>query len=284
MVSNPEFLREGTSVKDYYNPAMTVLGSDNQQAIDIMKELYAEINAPFEVVDIEVAEIIKYVNNSYHALKITFANEVGNVCKSLNIDSHQVMELFCKDDHLNISPAYFRPGFAYGGSCLPKDLKGLSTLAADQGVEAPVLKGVHPSNEEQKNIAYQMVKDSGKKKVGIIGISFKKGTDDLRYSPIIDVAERLLDQGFELNIYDQKVKLSMLTGTNKDYIDQHIPHLSDLITDDMKSVFDSSEVIVVNQNLEEVRELMKAHPDKQIIDLVRVVSDTSGGNYSGICW
>ena len=284
MVSNPEFLREGTSVKDYYNPAMTVLGSDNAQAIDIMKDLYAEIKAPFEVVDIEVAEIIKYVNNSYHALKITFANEVGNVCKSLNIDSHQVMELFCKDDHLNISPAYFRPGFAYGGSCLPKDLKGLSTLAADQGVEAPVLKGVHPSNEEQKNIAYNMVKDAGKKKVGIIGISFKKGTDDLRYSPIVDVAERLLQDGFKLNIYDEKVKLSMLTGTNKDYIDHHIPHLADLITDDMKSVFASSEVIVVNQKLQEVRDLMKANPDKQIIDLVRVVSETSGGNYSGICW
>ena len=284
MVSNPEFLREGTSVKDYYNPAMTVLGSDNAQAIDIMKELYAEIKAPFEVVDIEVAEIIKYVNNSYHALKITFANEVGNVCKSLNIDSHQVMELFCKDDHLNISPAYFRPGFAYGGSCLPKDLKGLSTLAADQGVEAPVLKGVHPSNEEQKNIAYNMVKGAGKKKVGIIGISFKKGTDDLRYSPIVDVAERLLQDGFELSIYDEKVKLSMLTGTNKDYIDHHIPHLADLITDDMQSVFGSSEVIVVNQKLEEVRELMKANPDMQIIDLVRVISETSGGNYSGICW
>ena len=194
------------------------------------------------------------------------------------------MELFCKDDHLNISPAYFRPGFAYGGSCLPKDLKGLSTLASDQGIDAPVLRGIHPSNEEQKCIAYRMVKEANRKKVGIIGISFKKGTDDLRYSPIVDVAERLLEDGIELSIYDDKVKLSMLTGTNKDYIDHHIPHLSELITDDMNAVFGASEVIVVNQTSDEVRELIESNPEKLIIDLVRVVPESSRGNYSGICW
>jgi GDP-mannose 6-dehydrogenase len=284
MVSNPEFLREGSSVKDYYNPAMTVLGCDNQQAIDIMQELYAEINAPFEIVDIEVAEIIKYVNNSYHALKITFANEVGNVCRSVGIDSHNVMELFCKDDHLNISPAYFKPGFAYGGSCLPKDLKGLGTLATDNGVDVPVLKSIHPSNEAQKDVAYNMIKEAGGKKVGIIGLSFKKGTDDLRYSPIVDVAERLLEDDCELSIFDEKVKLSMLTGTNKDYIEHHIPHLSQLITDDLRAVFNGADTVVINQNLPEVKALMEEFPNKKVVDLVRVVNEKSKGNYSGICW
>ncbi len=284
MVSNPEFLREGSSVEDYYNPAMTVLGCDNKQAINIMQELYAEINAPFEIVDIEVAEIIKYVNNSYHALKITFANEVGNVCRSLGIDSHNVMELFCKDDHLNISPAYFRPGFAYGGSCLPKDLKGLSTLATDNEVDAPVLKAIHPSNEAQKKVAYELIKKAGGNNIGIVGISFKKGTDDLRYSPIVDVAEQLLADGCKLSIFDEKVQLSMLTGTNKDYIEQHIPHLSELIIGDLRAVFKNSDTVVINQNLPEVEILMQEFPNKKVVDLVRVVPNKSEGNYSGICW
>jgi GDP-mannose 6-dehydrogenase len=284
VVSNPEFLREGTAVKDYYNPAITVLGSDNEKALDIMSEVYREINAPIEKVEVEVAEIIKYVNNSFHALKITFGNEVGNICKKLGIDSHSVMELFCKDDQLNISCYYFKPGFAYGGSCLPKDLKGLTTLARDSYVTSPVLEAIENSNQNQKKVAIDLITSSGKRKVGILGLSFKKGTDDLRYSPIVEVTEHLYGKGFEIQIFDENVNLSKITGTNKDYIDAHIPHLSELIESDYEKIFDFAEILVVTHKDERFNNLSTRFPDKTIVDLARVNDNYKSGNYEGICW
>lgn len=284
VVSNPEFLREGSAVHDYFNPPVTVLGSENEKAIELMKELYSNINAPTEVTEIKVAEIIKYVNNSFHALKITFANEVGNISKRLGIDSHQVMKLFSMDKILNISAYYFKPGFAYGGSCLPKDLKALKTLAHDNYIESPVLESIEKSNSNQKERVYDMVMKTGKNKVGILGLSFKKGTDDLRYSPSVEVTERLFGKGYELNIYDPFVNLSKLTGTNKEYIDQHLPHLSDLITDNLNEVISRSDVLLVTQKSKEFESIPKNYPNKIVLDVVRFIDKKTEGNYEGIAW
>lgn len=283
VVSNPEFLREGSAVKDYYNPSVTVLGGDNQKALDIMSEIYKDVNAPIEIVEIREAEIIKYVNNSFHALKISFANEIGNICKRLNIDSHNVMSLFCKDDILNISPYYLKPGFAYGGSCLPKDLKGLKTLAHDNYIYSPVIESIEKSNDNQKLIAIKLITSMKRKKLGILGLSFKAGTDDLRYSPIVDVAEHFLGKGYILNIFDENVEYSKLTGTNKNYIDIHIPHLSDLISNNMDSVIDASEIIVITHNIDGINKYIEKYPEKLFLDLVNV-TDKQYDNCEGISW
>ncbi|WP_017732510.1 UDP-glucose dehydrogenase family protein [Nafulsella turpanensis] len=284
VVSNPEFLREGSAVKDYYNPPVTVIGSENERALDIMSEIYSEINAPIERTEVKEAEIIKYVNNSFHALKITFANEVGNICKKLGIDSHKVMDLFCKDTHLNISPYYFKPGFAYGGSCLPKDLKALNTIAHDAYLNSPVLESIERSNQNQKRTAFELIVSKGKRKIGILGLSFKKGTDDLRYSPIVEVTESLLGKGYEISIFDEKVNLSNITGTNKHYIDTRIPHLSKLLKSDLEEVVEASDLLVISQNDERFRDLIDRYPDKLFVDLVRVVDENRNHNYEGIGW
>lgn len=286
VISNPEFLREGTAVADYYNPAITVLGGDNEMALRIMSDIYSDINAPIEKVDIKVAEFIKYVNNSFHALKITFANEIGNISKKLGINSHQVMQLFGKDDQLNISTYYFRPGFAYGGSCLPKDLLGLKTLAHDFYLKSPLLNAIEDSNENQKDIAFNMVKDTGNKKIGILGLSFKEGTDDLRYSPIVAVAERLLGSGYSVSIYDKNVNYTKITGTNKDFINLHIPHLSNYISDDLDSVLKKSDTIIIAHMDKTFKGIVEKYPAKIFIDLVNIMpkSTHSLQNYDGICW
>ena len=285
VVSNPEFLREGSALRDYYHPAVTVIGGDNTFAIDQMGELYKGIDAPIEKVSIEVAEIIKYINNSFHALKITFANEVGNICKKLEIDSHRVMELFCMDTQLNLSPYYLKPGFAYGGSCLPKDLKGLKTIAHDNYLSAPVLESIENSNHVQKQMAIKIIEGEARqrKKIGILGLSFKAGTDDLRYSPIVEVAEYFLGKGYEIEIFDKNVNTSKLTGTNKAYIDQHIPHLSELITDDIESVIQNADVLVITHKIPGVENFIGQYPQKSFIDLVRV-TENGYPNYEGICW
>ena len=200
VVSNPEFLREGTSVHDYLNPPLTLIGTDCEYAEQKFRELYKDINAEFVCTDIKVAEMMKYVNNTYHALKIVFGNEVGNICKGLDIDSHKVMEIFCKDRELNISPYYFKPGFAYGGSCLPKDSKALRTLARDLYIDVPVINSIENSNEIQKKNAVSVIMGKGKRNVGVLGLSFKAGTDDLRCSPIVDVVETLLGKGFNIRM------------------------------------------------------------------------------------
>jgi GDP-mannose 6-dehydrogenase len=284
IVSNPEFLREGTAVYDYNNPALTVIGGDSEKAVDIISELYEHINAPIEKVQIEIAEIIKYVNNSFHALKITFANEIGNICKSLDIDSRKVMDLFCKDDHLNISTYYFKPGFAYGGSCLPKDLKGLRTLSHDNYLSTPVINAIEDSNNFHKEKVFRQVEKMKSKKIGILGLSFKVGTDDLRYSPAVEMAERLLGKGYQIFIYDSNVNLTKITGTNKDYIDFHIPHLSDMIVSDLDEVIDKAEVVIITQNLKEFKHINSKYPGKQFLDLVGIDIDGYTENYEGACW
>ncbi len=284
VVVNPEFLREGSAVEDYYNPALTVLASENVDAIDTLREVYANVPAPVEIVEIEVAELIKFVGNSFHALKVSFANEVGNICKKLGVDSHRLMDLFCKDYRLNISPTYLTPGFAYGGSCLPKDLKALTTLAHDLYLSAPVLSAIEPSNSVQKDIAYSMIMETGFRKVSILGLSFKAGTDDLRYSPIVEVAERLLGKGFSLKIFDDNVNLARISGTNRDYVDNHIPHLSDLISSDLESVIEESEVIVITQRRQLFEQTVSRYPDKVIIDLARIQHSNAEQDYRGICW
>ena len=285
IVSNPEFLREGTAVHDYLNPPLTLIGTDSEYAEEKFHELYKDIPGEFISTDIEVAEIMKYVNNSYHALKVVFANEVGNICKALDIDSHKVMEIFCKDKQLNISPYYFKPGFAYGGSCLPKDSKALRTLAHDLYVDVPVLNAIDPSNETQKRNAVEIIESKGHRKVGILGLSFKAGTDDLRNSPIVDVAETLHGKGYELRIYDKNVRISQLTGTNADFISAKLPHLHEIITYDLDSVCNESDVLVITNKEKEFSEIPNKYPHKCIIDLVRQFNALDyEGNYEGISW
>jgi GDP-mannose 6-dehydrogenase len=284
VISNPEFLREGTAVKDYYNPAITVIGGDNECAIEKVSSLYRDLKGTIEVTDVEVAELIKYVNNSYHALKITFANEVGNICKSMKIDSHVLMSLFCKDTSLNISPAYFKPGFAYGGSCLPKDLGGLVTLAHDNYIVAPLLSNIDHSNENQKRIAFEMIARTGKKKVCFIGLSFKEGTDDLRYSPSVDLAEKLIGKGYCLTIFDQNVHISKLVGANKAFINEHLPHLSELISNNVQEAIEHSDIVLINHRNFNVDAYFNLLKDKIVIDLVRVGWEHDKKNYEGLCW
>ena len=285
VVSNPEFLREGTSVADYMNPPLTLIGTDSEKAEAVFREIYKDIPAEFISTDIPVAEIMKYVNNTFHALKIVFGNEVGNICKALDIDSHKVMEIFCKDKQLNISPYYFKPGFAYGGSCLPKDSKALRTLAHDKYVDTPVINAIDPSNEIQKKIAVDIIESKGRRKVAILGLSFKAGTDDLRNSPIVDVVQTLYGKGYEVHIYDKNVRLSQLTGTNADFIAAKLPHLHEIISDDLDAVCSACDVLVVTNKEKEFAVLPDRYPNKCIVDLVRQFKEIDyAGNYEGISW
>lgn len=285
VVSNPEFLREGTAVDDYFNPPLTLIGSDNDIARDKMLEVYKDIPGEKVTTDIRVGEIMKYVNNTFHALKIVFGNEVGNICKALDIDSHEVMKIFCMDKQLNISPYYFKPGFAYGGSCLPKDTEALTALARENHVGAPVISKIRRSNDLQIENAIKMILEKNIHDVGILGLSFKAGTDDLRNSPIVEVVERLLGKGFSMKIYDKNVKISELTGTNKDFIQAKIPHLQTFITDDLDSVMDTCELIVVTNPEEEFKGILDKYPGKTIIDLVRLWDEVDyDGQYEGISW
>lgn len=283
VVSNPEFLREGTAVSDYMNPPLTVLGSTCEKSIAVMKELYANTGAPIEVVAIEVAEMIKYVNNSYHALKVVFANEVGNICKQCGIDSHEVMRIFCMDTQLNISPYYFKPGFAYGGSCLPKDLKGLKTLAHDLYLETPVLGAIEASNTKHIQQTISKIEKFGKKKVGILGLSFKSGTDDMRNSPIVNVIEALYGKGIAIKIFDKNVSLSRLVGKNKSVITDKLPHLDVMLQDTLQDVLDWADVLIIANKEEEFKAIQPTE-NQLIIDLVRIKELESTDNYEGLCW
>lgn len=285
VVSNPEFLREGSAVKDYMEPPLTLIGTDNEFAEAKFRHLYKDIPGEFISTDIKVAEMMKYVNNTFHALKIVFGNEVGNICKALDIDSHKVMEIFCKDKQLNISPYYFKPGFAYGGSCLPKDSKALRTLAHDLYVDVPVMNAIDNSNENQKKIAIGIIESKGRRKVGILGLSFKAGTDDLRNSPIVDVAEVLYGKGYEIHIYDKNVRVSQLTGTNADFIAAKLPHLHEIITDDLDAVCSQCDVLVITNKEKEFADVPARYPRKCIVDLVRQFKELDyNGNYEGISW
>ena len=283
VVSNPEFLREGSAVSDYMNPPLTVLGSSCPRAIEIMKELYKNTNAPIEVVDIEVAEIIKYVNNSYHALKVVFANEIGTICKQLGIDSHEVMRIFCMDNQLNISPYYFKPGFAYGGSCLPKDLKGLTTLAHDLYLSTPVLNAIDDSNRKHIRQVIHQIEKTGKRKIGFCGLSFKAGTDDMRNSPIVNVIEALYGKGYDVRIFDSNVSLSRLIGKNKSVITEKLPHLDSMLQDELSMLVEWAEVLVLSYK-DKIFKTISVIPGQIIIDLVRIEELESFDNYNGLCW
>ena len=285
---NPEFLREGTAIHDFRNPPMTLVGHNYRSDAQPTEALYTAVDAPLVATSIRTAEMIKYASNTWHALKVTFANEVGNLCKRLEIDSHEVMEIFCKDDKLNLSAYYMKPGFAFGGSCLPKDVRAMQYRAKELDLEMPVIQSILPSNHLQIQHAVDMVIDTGKKNVGLLGFSFKAGTDDLRESPIVILAELLLGKGYQLRIYDKNVSIAKLVGANKEYINTQIPHLSSLLCETLDEVLSASEVIVVGNAAPEFADALKHTRDDQIvIDLVRpkgLNDDEIPAQYSGICW
>jgi len=278
----PEFLREGTSLHDYYNPPYTVVGEIDRRSGDIASALFNNIKAPLHRTQLGVAEMVKYSSNIFHALKVCFANEIGNVCKASGIDSHMVMGIFCEDTKLNLSPYYLKPGFAFGGSCLPKDLRALQYKARVTDVEIPVISSILESNRKQVDTACHMVMKLGKKKIGMLGLSFKPGTDDLRESPMVELAERLLGKGYKLAIYDREVNLAKLFGANKKYIEQIIPHLSTLMHDRIQGVVDNAEVLIVTKNSDEYREVVRGSR-LPVVDLVNIGREDIA-NYHGIAW
>ena len=284
--NNPEFLREGTAVHDYRHPPKTVVGETDARSGDLLVSLYAGIDAPLVRVAIETAEMVKYVDNAWHALKVAFANEIGNICKGLAIDSHEVMEIFCKDTKLNLSPYYLKPGFAFGGSCLPKDLRALGYKARSLDLELPLLNSILPSNQRQIDRGYSMITAKGKRKIGVLGFSFKAGTDDLRESPIVEVIERLIGKGYDLRLYDKAVNMAALTGANRDYVLNHIPHISRIMQPSIDAVLAHAEVVVVGNNAPEFRDVLaRVRPGVEVVDFVRVGSGRSrAGEYDGICW
>jgi GDP-mannose 6-dehydrogenase len=284
---NPEFLREGTSIKDFFDPPYTVIGTDDEKVREAVKQVYSMLDAPLIEVPIKVAEMVKYVNNAFHALKVTFANEIGSICKQQNIDSHQVMEIFCMDRKLNLSPYYLKPGFAFGGSCLPKDLRALLYHSRKLDMHLPVLEAILPSNELQIAHAYQLIRQTGCKKIGVLGLSFKEGTDDLRESPMVELIEHLVGKGYQVKVYDKNVSLSKLHGANRAYIEHEIPHISQLLTESIEDVIEHSDVVVVGNKTEGYSEIAeKLREDHKVIDLVRVKNGpyTSNGHYQGIGW
>lgn len=285
VVDNPEFLREGTAVQDYFNPPLTLIGSDCPEASLIMTELYNSLPGEIIITEVKVAEMMKYVNNTFHALKISFANEIGNICSALDIDSHKVMEIFCKDKELNISPYYFKPGFAFGGSCLPKDLKGLQTLAHDLYLRTPVIDSIDKTNEIQMQRAVGLMSKYFGKKIALLGLSFKAGTDDLRNSPSVELVEILIGKGFDISIFDMNIHIARLTGKNKEYIESRIPHLAKLLVDDIDQLIASSDVIIISNKEAQFQDALAKTSGKIIIDMVGIKQDVLRNNtYKGINW
>jgi GDP-mannose 6-dehydrogenase len=283
---NPEFLREGTSLKDFYAPPFTLIGAEDEETAMIVRRLYAGIDAPLYTTPIKAAEMVKYSCNCFHALKVSFANEIGNICKGLGIDSHRVMEVFCEDTKLNLSPYYLKPGFAFGGSCLPKDLRAITYKAKELDVETPVLRAILQSNRLQVERGVEMVLRAGSKRVGVLGFSFKAGTDDLRESPMVALIEALIGKGTQLAIYDRDVSLARLFGANKEYIEREIPHISQLMRASVDEVLEHADVLVVGNKAEEFRDISaRLRPGQKLIDLVRLFEDrTTNEAYEGICW
>lgn len=286
--NNPEFLRESTAVWDYYNPPKTVIGDipGYPEAGDKLAKIYENLDAIMIRTDIQVAEMVKYTDNVGHAVKVSFANEIGNICKAMNIDSHKVMDIFCQDTKLNLSPYYLKPGFAFGGSCLPKDVRALTYHAKSKDVDVPVLNALLPSNENQIDRAIALLSEYKTRKVGILGFAFKAGTDDLRESPVVTLIEYLLGKGYELKIYDKNVELAGLVGANRDYLMNAIPHIYELLESNIDNVFQHSDVIVVgNKDPEFSRALIPNSHDYKVLDLVRLHDDArSNGVYQGLCW
>ena len=283
---NPEFLRESTAVYDYYHPPKTVIGEIDSRAGDVLVEMYAHLDAPLIRATIDTAEMVKYTDNVWHAVKVVFGNEIGNVCKRLDIDSHQVMDIFCQDTKLNLSPYYLKPGFAFGGSCLPKDVRALAYKGRSLDLELPLINSLLPSNTNQIDHAMRMITSNGAKRIGVLGFTFKAGTDDLRESPVVTIIERLLGKGYDLSLYDKNVHLASLTGGNKDYILNHIPHIYRLMKDNVDEVVDFADTVVIGNNAPEFKGIgSETYDSKQVIDLVRVGAHLRSKNtYQGLCW
>jgi len=257
-------LRESTAVYDYFNPPKTVIGETDNRSGDVLASVYAEMDAPLIKTTIEVAEMVKYTDNVWHALKIGFANEIGNISKELNIDGHEVMNIFCQDTKLNLSPYYMKPGFAFGGSCLPKDVRALTYKAKELDLDVPILNSILRNNDYQIDRGMKMVVNGGKKKkIGVLGFAFKAGTDDLRESPVVEVIERLIGKGYDLKLYDKNVSIASLVGANRDYILNHIPHIYRLMSESIDEVVEHAQ---------------------EVIDLVRINDLSSKPGYQGICW
>ena len=283
---NPEFMRETTAIEDFHKPPFTIIGQQDQRSGDIVAKLYDTIKAPMERPSIAVAEMVKYACNAFHATKVCFGNEIGNLCKSMGIDSHRVMEIFCKDTRLNLSPYYLKPGFAFGGSCLPKDLRAITYQAKRNDVEVPLLSSLMPSNERQIQHAYRLVRNSGRTKIGVLGLSFKAGTDDVRESPIVILIEMLIGKGYGVTIYDEEVSLAKLYGANKRYLEETIPHITSLMESSVPKVLAKSELIIVSKKTDQFkREIEETAKDLFVIDLVRIWEDYKGrSHYEGISW
>ena len=283
---NPEFLREGTAVNDFLNPPKTVIGTFDQETARLAASLYDGIDAPLIMTRIETSEMVKYVDNVWHAMKVCFGNEVGNMCKAEKIDSHAVMDIFFQDRKLNISPAYLKPGFAFGGSCLPKDTRAFLHRSKELDVHIPLISSITESNRHQIDRAMRLIMARGKKRIAFLGISFKAGTDDLRESPFIELIESLIGKGYDLKLYDKNVSLALLTGSNKNYIENTIPHISNLLSDNLDDVLSHGEIVVVGNNAPEFRSTPhQIQSNQHLVDLARL-EDTAhlGDRYEGINW
>lgn len=270
---NPEFLREGTAIFDYDNPPKTVVGATDSNSLGLVKNLYANLTAPFIETAIEVAEAVKYTDNAWHAVKVTFANEIGAICEKAGVDGQSVMDVFCQDLKLNISAAYLRPGLAFGGSCLPKDVRALTYLARSLDVDVPMLSNVVPANERQMERALRRVEGQKQKAIGVLGISFKAGTDDLRESPMVKMVEALLGRGYDIRIYDPYISIASVKGANREYIVRSIPHIHKMLTTDFQEFLEHSKTIVIGNQSPLFRGLLKkAGRNESIVDLVNLMS------------
>jgi len=283
----PEFLREGTSIKDYDNPPLTIIGTESARTADLLRDLFGHLPCEFVATSVGVAEVLKYAANAFHAVKITFANEIGRLAQSVGVDGRDVMDLICRDKQLNISKAYLRPGFAFGGSCLPKDLRALTYVGKQRDVNTPMLSAVMGSNRAHIDHAIERIMGTGIRKVGMVGLSFKKGTDDLRESPLVAVAERLIGKGYDLRIYDPEVNLSRLIGANKRFIEQSIPHIGSLMVSTCEEAVQPGDVVLVGHGGADVEEVLRRclKPAQEVVDVSGINREsTSGAHYSGICW
>jgi len=283
---NPEFLREATAVEDFRNPPKTVIGAIDPADADTIASLYSTLEAPLVKTSLEVAEMVKYADNAFHAVKTVFGNEIGVVCKAMGVDSHAVMEIFCKDTKLNLSPYYLKPGFAFGGSCLPKDLRAITHAARSMDIEVPMLSSVMASNQEHVRRTVQLVANTGLRRVGVLGFAFKAGTDDLRESPVVELIETLHGKGFDVRIYDRNVSVARLVGANKEFIRKRLPHVSQLMVDTPEEIISHAQVVIIgNKDPLFARLLDHLTPEQVVVDLVRIADKVeTPARYEGICW